>query len=254
MKSYKFELILILLSLYLKSFDAIKEAKIKKIIKDLKLRMCHPIPELGLPALDPFEFRNFTVTLNNEYLIDFYGRLTQFQLTGLSDIKVDLMLSVNSKIDLIIPSINFNTNYSIKGTIDDFVKLNGAGRAEGSVQNTKIHITWHTNIFSPKLAAENLNITFNIGEALFKIDQLIEDQQIDSFVHQVINELGLELLNDLWMDNNETIIKFTQEQINKFIGNYTINDFFQLIDHMANEFKSIFDKIPPNCKKILIET
>lgn len=51
-------------------------------------------------------------------------------MTGLSDVKVDLMLSLYSKLDIVIPSINFNTTYSVKGIIDDFVELNGTGRAE----------------------------------------------------------------------------------------------------------------------------
>ncbi|KAL9872244.1 uncharacterized protein LOC119642595 [Glossina fuscipes] len=250
MKSYIFEVILILLSLYIKPFAALKEDKIITFVNELNLRMCHPIPKLGLPALDPLEIRNFTVTLDNKYLVEFVGCLSNFQIIGLSDIKVDLKLSFYSKLDIIIPSINFNTTYSVKGAIDDFVELNGAGRAEGSVQNAEIHMKWRTNIFSPKLGIEDLKIRFDIGQALLNIDQLIEDPQIDNFVHEMINDLGVELLNDLWMEKNETIITVTQKEINNFIRNYTMHDFFQFVDDMANAAGSIFAGIPPDCKNM----
>uniref|UniRef100_A0A1B0AS23 Lipid-binding serum glycoprotein N-terminal domain-containing protein n=1 Tax=Glossina palpalis gambiensis TaxID=67801 RepID=A0A1B0AS23_9MUSC len=237
MKSYIFEVILILLSLYIKPFAALKEDKIITFINELNLRMCHPIPKLGLPALDPLEIRNFTVTLDNKYLVEHKQTLL--------------------RLDIIIPSINFNTTYSVKGAIDDFVELNGAGRAElsafykkGSVQNAEIHMKWRTNIFSPKLGIEDLKIRFDIGQALLNIDQLIEDPQIDNFVHEMINDLGVELLNDLWMEKNETIITVTQKEINNFIRNYTMHDFFQFVDDMANAAGSIFAGIPPDCKNM----
>ncbi|KAL9872246.1 uncharacterized protein ACN427_014207 isoform 3-T3 [Glossina fuscipes fuscipes] len=190
MKSYIFEVILILLSLYIKPFAALKEDKIITFVNELNLRMCHPIPKLGLPALDPLEIRNFTVTLDNKYLV------------------------------------------------------------EGSVQNAEIHMKWRTNIFSPKLGIEDLKIRFDIGQALLNIDQLIEDPQIDNFVHEMINDLGVELLNDLWMEKNETIITVTQKEINNFIRNYTMHDFFQFVDDMANAAGSIFAGIPPDCKNM----
>uniref|UniRef100_A0A1A9V148 Lipid-binding serum glycoprotein N-terminal domain-containing protein n=1 Tax=Glossina austeni TaxID=7395 RepID=A0A1A9V148_GLOAU len=191
MKIYIFEVILILLSLHIKPFVALKEGKIKTFINELNLRMCHPIPKLGLPALDPLEIRNFTVTLDNKYLV------------------------------------------------------------EGNVQNTEVHIKWRTNVFSPKLVIKDLKITFDIGQALFNIDQLIEDPQIDNFVHEMINDLGVELLNDLWMEKNETIISVTQKEINNFISNYTMHEFFQFVDDMATAAESIFAGIPPDCKNIL---
>uniref|UniRef100_A0A1A9Z9X3 Lipid-binding serum glycoprotein N-terminal domain-containing protein n=1 Tax=Glossina pallidipes TaxID=7398 RepID=A0A1A9Z9X3_GLOPL len=191
MKSYIFQVTLILLSLHIKPFVALKEGKIKKFINELNLRMCHPIPKLGLPALDPLEIRNFTVTLDNKYLV------------------------------------------------------------EGKVQNTEVHIKWRTKVFSPKLVIEDLKITFDIGQALLNIGQLIEDPQIDNFVHEVINDLGVELLNDLWMEKNETIISVTQKEINNFIGNYTMHDFFQFVDDMASAAGSIFAGIPTDCKNTL---
>ncbi|KAL9887684.1 uncharacterized protein ACN2A1_009789 isoform 3-T3 [Glossina fuscipes fuscipes] len=190
MKSYIFEVTLILLSLYIKPFAALKEDKIITFVNELNLRMCHPIPKLGLPALDPLEIRNFTVILDNKYLV------------------------------------------------------------EGSVQNAEIHMKWRTNIFSPKLGIEDLKIRFDIGQALLNIDQLIEDPQIDNFVHEMINDLGVELLNDLWMEKNETIITVTQKEINNFIRNYTMHDFFQFVDDMANAAGSIFAGIPPDCKNM----
>lgn len=71
MKNYIFQVTLILLSLHMKPFVALKEGKIKMLINELNLRMCHPIPKLGLPALDPLEIRNFTVTLDNKYLVEY---------------------------------------------------------------------------------------------------------------------------------------------------------------------------------------
>lgn len=46
------------------------ESAILNFLDELKLRMCHPIPNLGLPALDPLEIKHADIAVDGKYLVE----------------------------------------------------------------------------------------------------------------------------------------------------------------------------------------
>lgn len=40
----------------------------------------------------------------------------------------------------------------------------------------------------------------NIGDLWVNIEDLIEEPRVNDFVHALINEMGIELLNDIWVE------------------------------------------------------
>lgn len=49
---------LFILCLLVVGSSALDAKGIEKFLEDLRLRMCHPIEKLGVPALDPFNIQN----------------------------------------------------------------------------------------------------------------------------------------------------------------------------------------------------
>lgn len=50
--------------------ECLNEDAILDFLEQLRLRMCHPIPQLGLPALDPFHTQYVEAEINNKYLLE----------------------------------------------------------------------------------------------------------------------------------------------------------------------------------------
>lgn len=43
----------------------------------------------------------------------------------------------------------------------------------------------------------------SIGNLFVDIEDLMEEERINDFLHALINEMGIELLNDLWVEAEE---------------------------------------------------
>lgn len=59
-----------IVSSFLPPVASIYEETIKNFLNEFRMRMCHPIPNLGLPALDPLQLSHAETSVNNQYLIE----------------------------------------------------------------------------------------------------------------------------------------------------------------------------------------
>lgn len=59
-----------IVSSFLPPVAAIYEERIKNFLNEFRMRMCHPIPNLGLPPLDPLQLSHAETSVNNQYLIE----------------------------------------------------------------------------------------------------------------------------------------------------------------------------------------
>ncbi|XP_039955343.1 uncharacterized protein LOC120771421 [Bactrocera tryoni] len=229
--------------------ECLYEDTILNFLEQLRVRMCHPIPQLGLPALDPFKIHHVETEINNKYLVDFTGSVTDFNLTGLSDFDIDLRISTIRKsiIDITLPMTEFKSIYTAKGSLAYILNLSGDGNAQAHIKHLNLQISFNLGI-GKFLSIRNLSITVTVGEIYMDFENLLEEERINDFFHALVNELGLELLGDLWIDEKDFSEQYIQERINTFIGQYTLADILKIIGG-SGEGEPIFGSGPPgDCK------
>ncbi|XP_053966809.1 uncharacterized protein LOC128868576 [Anastrepha ludens] len=231
--------------------ESIGEDAVLDFLEQLRVRMCHPIPQLGLPALDPFQITQVEAQMNNKYIIDFTGSMTNFKLTGLSDfILNDFRISMIRKsiFNVTLPLTALNSIYTAKGSLAYIANLAGDGDAEAYVKDFSLGISFSFKT-GKYLGIRNLSIMIKVGEVYIDFENLLEEERINDFFHSLINELGLELLGDLWTDEQGLVEQNVQERVNVFIGQYTLSDIMKIIGSEGGE--SIFINGPPgDCKDL----
>ncbi|EDW85123.1 uncharacterized protein Dwil_GK14489 [Drosophila willistoni] len=230
------------------------EKEIQAFLEELRLRMCHPIPNLGLPQLDPLELGPASTSQDNKYLVDFTGSIEGFQLHGLSDfdlpedaLKIQTDYVRRSSINVTLPHTYFQSLYTAKGSLAYILNLSGDGNAETSLKDFSVLITFRLKA-GVYLGITGLTIDFRLGGIHIDFPNLIEEQRVNDFFHDLINQIGVELLGDVWSYEQDTVIDKIQTIVNNFLGNYTLLDIIKIITGSGGEGTPIFDGVEPNCK------
>ncbi|XP_016959766.1 uncharacterized protein LOC108031071 [Drosophila biarmipes] len=229
------------------------EATIQEFLNEFRMRMCHPIPNLGLPALDPLQLGPAETEVNNKYLVDFTGSIDNFQLHGLSDFDVPVLTlnpvpGLKSTINVTFPLTYFESLYTAKGSLAYIVNLAGDGNAETSITNFSVLISFRLTTVSP-LAIRSLQIELQLGNLWINFDNLMEEERINEFIHALVNELGVELLGDIWDYGRGTVVTKVQTLVNNFLGQYSLTDIIQIITGgSGGESAPIFEGVEPDCK------
>ncbi|XP_065354413.1 uncharacterized protein LOC135948890 [Calliphora vicina] len=234
--------------------EAIMEDAILDFLEEIRNRMCYPL--FGLPALDPFEIEHADFNMDNKYVVDLIGSVTDLRLTGLSDFNVtDLKISTiplrRSNFNIVLPLTALKSLYKAKGSLAYIVYLDGDGKAEGHIDDVKLSISWVLKT-GLTMGIRNLKIELSIGDLFIDIENLMEEQRITDFLHALINELGIELLNDVWIEAQDRgIVQYAEDTINKFLGNYSLSDIIRIIGGIASGGGSEeppFGGAPADCK------
>ncbi|XP_036345460.1 uncharacterized protein LOC118754680 [Rhagoletis pomonella] len=231
--------------------ESVGENVVLDFFEQLRVRMCHPIPQLGLPALDPLQITHVEEEINNKYLIDFTGSVTDFKITGLSDFIInELRISTIRKsiFNITLPMTALQAIYAAKGSVAYIVNLAGDGDAEAHLKDLSLRISF--NLKSGKyLGIRNLSIKITVGELYIDFENLLEDERINDFFHALVNELGLELLTDLWTYEQGFLEDYIQESVNIHIGQYTLSDIIKIIGG-SGDGEPIFGSGPPgDCRE-----
>ncbi|XP_017856627.1 PREDICTED: uncharacterized protein LOC108609379 [Drosophila arizonae] len=226
----------------------IYEAAILEFLEEFRMRMCHPIPNLGLPALDPLELGPAETAANNQYLIDFTGSIEDFQLKGLSDfvvdtLKINVVPGLRSTIKITLPHTFFKSLYTAKGSLAYIVNLAGDGNAEASVKDFSLQISWKMKL-SSSLSITDLQIELLLGDLKVHFENLMEEERIDIFLHDLINEMGVELLDDVWKYEQPKVVP----KIEAIINNKLPEILQGIIGGGGGEKPPIFEGVEPDCK------
>ncbi|XP_030376361.1 uncharacterized protein LOC115625453 [Scaptodrosophila lebanonensis] len=248
--------LIVLLVFAITSSQASFESQIIDFLEELRMRMCHPIPNLGMPALDPFQIpEHHEIAVDNKYFVDFIGSIDDFFLHGLSDFKInDLNIYTvplrRSTINVTFPLTWFQTLYSAKGSLAYIVNLAGDGNAEASITDFTFSFSWILKS-GIHLGIRGLQIEMYLGGLNVDFQNLLEEERINEFIHALINELGVELLDDIWTYEQDVVVAWVETRINNFIGQYTLADIIKIIaggGGEGGESKPIFDGVEPDCK------
>ncbi|KAH8332671.1 hypothetical protein KR074_008785 [Drosophila pseudoananassae] len=228
------------------------ETTILNFLDEFKKRMCHPIPNLGLPALDPLEIKHAEAAVDGNYLVDFTGSIDNFQLHGLSDFEVPeltLRLLRTSTINVTLPLAYLNSTYTAKGSLAYILNLAGDGDAEASIKDFSVLITFIVSNISP-IRIRSLDIQLHLGDLKIHFESLLEEERVNDFIHALVNEMGVELLGDIWDYGQGTVIDKVQTAINNFLGQFSLTDIIGIITGggEGEESAPIFDGVEPDCK------
>ncbi|KAH8295344.1 hypothetical protein KR018_010146 [Drosophila ironensis] len=230
------------------------ESVVLNFLQELRLRMCHPIPNLGLPALDPLQVGHAETAVDNKYLVDFTGSIDNFQLHGLSDFDVPTltlnpMVGLKSTINVTFPLTSFDSLYTAKGSLAYILNLAGDGNAETSITDFSILISFRIRNIAP-LSITSLQIELHLGDLKVNFDNLLEEERVNEFIHALVNELGVELLGDIWDYGQDSVVSRVQTAVNNFLGQYSLADIIGIITGGGGEEESapIFEGVEPDCK------
>ncbi|XP_068154147.1 uncharacterized protein [Drosophila tropicalis] len=230
------------------------EEEVQAFLEELRLRMCHPIPNLGLPQLDPLELGPASTSADNKYLVDFTGSIDGFQLHGLSKfdvpedvLKLETGYLRSSSINVTLPYTYFQSLYTAKGSLAYILNLSGDGNAETSIKDFSVLIKFRLKP-GLNLGITALNIEFRLGDLYINFDNLLAEKRVNDFFHDLINQMGVELLGDIWSYEQGTVIDTIQTALNNFLGNYTLLDVIKIISGSGGEGTPIFDGVERNCK------
>ncbi|KAH8383382.1 hypothetical protein KR009_008261 [Drosophila setifemur] len=251
------------------------ESVILNFLNEFRMRMCHPIPNLGLPALDPLQLKHAQTAVDSKYLVNFTGSIDNFQLHGVSDFYLPTLTlnpvpGLKSTINVTFPNTYFESLYTAKGSLAYILNLAGDGNAETSVKDLSILISFRIRSVSP-LAIYSLQIDLHLGDLKISFDNLLEEERINDFIHALVNELGVELLGDIWDYGQDTVVSKVQtvgssrisknacdhllffrtsQAVNSFLGQYSLSDIIGIITGGGGEEESapIFEGVEPDCK------
>ncbi|KAL5286680.1 hypothetical protein ACFFRR_007973 [Megaselia abdita] len=238
------------LLLAFQSASALDAKGIEKFLEDLRLRMCHPIEKLGLPALDPLskkEMESFELNVKDFLMVDGFAR--RFEMLGLSDfiineIKFPSILRQNLVIDLTFPNTTFDSDYKANGTAGYVFPIDGRGDLRGHVSDVQIRIEAKVKI-GLRIQISNFKLIFKVGEIYLFAERLVPDERINDFLHAVVNELGLELLEYIWGEKHESLDKAIESKINAYLKDKPLSE---IIGGGSGEPIFGEDAPPPDCK------
>ncbi|XP_017035544.1 uncharacterized protein [Drosophila kikkawai] len=234
--------------------SCVYESVILNFLNEFRMRMCHPIPNLGLPALDPLQLGPAEAAVNNKYLVDFTGSIDDFKLQGLSDFDVPTLtlrpvIGLTSTMNITFPLTHFESLYTAKGSLAYILNLAGDGNAEASITDFSIRISFRMRSLSP-LGISNLQIALHLGDLKINFENLLEEERVNEFIHALVNEMGVELLGDVWDYGQGTVVSKVQTAVNHFLGQFTLSDIISIITGGGNgeESAPIFEGVEPDCK------
>lgn len=79
-----------------------------------------------------------------------------------------------------------------------------------SLTDLTFAISWRIKA-STTVAITGLQIDLYLGDLKMNFDNLMEEERINAFIHDLVNELGLELLGDLWDYGQEPVVNRVEE-------------------------------------------
>lgn len=88
-------------------------------------------------------------------------------------------------------------------------------------------ISWRIKA-STSLAITGLQIELYLGDLKMNFDNLMEEDRINEFIHALVNELGVELLGDIWDYGQTPVVskveevRFLQSLLKHSISNFMV--------------------------------
>lgn len=79
-----------------------------------------------------------------------------------------------------------------------------------SISDFTFVISWRIKA-SINIAITGLQIEFYMGDLKMNFDNLMEEERINLFIHDLVNEMGVELLGDIWDYGQTPVVNRVEE-------------------------------------------
>ncbi|XP_055906398.1 uncharacterized protein LOC129941722 [Eupeodes corollae] len=228
--------------------------EIKQLFEEFRLRMCHPFPQWNLPALDPLEIEHAELHKDNNIFKNFSASVTNLKATGLSGFiinEVKIPILQKFKLNITLPLEELQSKYTAIGSLGSVVNLVGDDKLIVRLKDVNMVVTGNLKV-GLTFGIKNLKIQFAIGNLFVDMGKLMEHDRINTFVHNLINDLAIELFGDYWDDYGESLTKNLESLVNKKMSKYTLKDIIGII---SGSGKPIFGDNPPgDCKNQIDES
>ncbi|XP_055382966.1 uncharacterized protein LOC129613073 [Condylostylus longicornis] len=223
------------------------EDKFLNMIKEFTDRMCHEITRLNIPRLDPFNLEFFDI----DFIPNFEIKLEDIEVSRLSYLEIP-KLKINmafQKIDakIQLDNLQLMSNYKLKGKIPGLMDIDGEGKLSVDIGVTiEVLVQLKTSI-DKKLSIKILKLEPKLIVNKFRITGLFEDEELNQFFEDMIQDLASEIFDDFWTENEQMIIELLEPFLSAPFDDLTPMELLALL----TSGEPIFNETdpPPNCKE-----
>ncbi|XP_018311642.1 uncharacterized protein [Mycetomoellerius zeteki] len=206
---------------------------IQDFLEKLKNTMKTGSTKLGLPILDPFKADQLAINVNED-VIKLNANLSKVNANGLSGydiINADLNMSgdIVIVIHLSWPLITANTNYDMKGKIDNF-EIFGNGdiklSAQNFVFNTVVTFLWDGNVNS-YLKVKDIKLLLSLQKLDFKATGLFNDEETSAILSAMVSDMAPEFISNEMITSK--IVELVTKKLDDFLSTKTLLEILKMI-------------------------
>lgn len=220
------------------------EFKIRRIIEKIRARMPYGIPELGIPALEPFHLDELYINFDNPDIGNISIVLENLSLYNLSTFVVNkAKLSLIGPIfaaNISVPKIHIEGFYNISGDIGNTVDLQGSGPFKADVYDFQLYVSSLLG-FRKGVYLKTFYLDFSLRSIDINLENFTDDDELTDVMNKVVRELTPKVIEFIKPDIlpgiqsyvgnkiNETIQQITLKDVMSVLGNNEIREFTHLI-------------------------
>ncbi|KAK1123546.1 hypothetical protein K0M31_008251 [Melipona bicolor] len=220
------------------------EFKIRRIIEKIRARMPYGIPELGIPALEPFHLDELYINFDNPDIGNISIVLENLSLYNLSTFVVNkAKLSLIGPIfaaNISVPKIHIEGFYNISGDIGNTVDLQGSGPFKADVYDFQLYVSSLLG-FRKGVYLKTFYMDFSLRSIDINLENFTDDDELTDVINKVVRELTPKVIEFIKPDIlpgiqsyvgnkiNETIQQITLKDVMSVLGNNEIREFTHLI-------------------------
>ncbi|CAB3220995.1 unnamed protein product [Arctia plantaginis] len=202
---------------------------ILKSIEAIKPRIILGIPELGVPAIDPFLIPEIKAPTTDNLNIRFMAR--DVKVTGGGDFKIKSLSvdldSLTIKAHIRFPKLHFEGDYKIDGQIL-IVPLNGEGKFHSDAVKCDAELIFRLQVVPQDgvdyLKFNKIDIDINVRDYRIKLDGLFNgDKSLGDAANAAINQNRGEFLKVSKPYLEKTVSKFILDVANKVVDGLTLD-------------------------------
>lgn len=200
---------------------------IKKNLETVLQSLKTGIPEYGIPPVEPFAIKHIDISVSQGFKMF----MDNGHVSGLTDSKVTKVESTpwkKLKVNIEIPKIEYNFNYSCAGDIFN-MKINSSGvghiRSDDVEQDLDITFAEFQKDGKRYLKADDIAITETIKNSVAEYHPHGKDSTYISTLNKIINDNWKEILDEQQKMGNPSVKKFMMSFINSVLEKIPLDNF-----------------------------
>jgi len=201
---------------------------------------------------DPISLPKINITLPYENMANGSFIITDLIEIGAKNFNTSsvnvYMTNLTMNVVLDVPSININTNYFSDLLFGSIVPMYGEGPANIRLKNLRLNIssTFKFEILKLKLQTKNTTIFLNLGDAVFDIHGMLNNEAFSILVSQILDDTVNVFINKHQVLISNILGPIVESVINSILSGKKVNEAFvnnapiELDDGEVMKLRSLF--------------